>query len=795
MGEMRNLSWCLPLLLLSGGGADSLSPQADDYGKTVQPLLAKYCHGCHGAVKPKAEVNLVRFTSEAAVRAERKLWKSALQMTDTHQMPPENAKVHPTPDDRAKLVAGLKAVLNKVDPKAPLDPGRVTVRRLNRVEYGLTVRELCGIDFDPAEDFPSDDIGHGFDNIGDVLTLSPVLMERYLAAAESIVERAFPATPPKVPEKHDGARYLEPAGEKVPQTNFRPLTAGKGGPIETGPLHKSYRVVPDGEHVFRFRAFAKGKGVKVAILAGGKDIENPASDKDVEKLSGAALKNLRPFRILETVEITATEQKKNQKVEIKIPPTKGIERVAVALLKGPEAEPPHEVHVESFVFSGPMDPRPAFQRRALAEVASKPEAERNRELLRRFATKAFRRPVTPAELDRLAKLGEESMQLALQAVLVSPKFLFRVELDDRPETPEAHPIGDWALASRLSYFLWSGPPDDELFDKASKGALSADLENQVRRMLKDPRSRALVDQFATQWLQLKRIQFVAPDGALFPQFNAKLRQSMLDETELFVEAVFREDRSLLTLIDADFTFLNERLARHYGIQDTAGNRPGQKPPKPGGQPIRGDDFVRVALQPGERGGLLSHASVLTVTSNPTRTSPVKRGRWVLEQILGTPPPPPPPDVPELAESKEAALTGSLRQRMEQHRKDPRCANCHAQMDAIGFALENYNAVGAWRTKDGTFDIDPAGAFPDGTKFKSADELKKVLLAKKDQFARGLAEKMLTYAIGRGMEPYDDRALDKVAAALAKTDYKFSTLILEIAKSDPFRLRRGKNLKE
>jgi hypothetical protein len=795
MGEMRTLNLGLLLLLLSGGGAVSLSPQADEYAKNVQPLLAKYCHSCHGAVKPKAEVNLVRFTTEAAVQADRKLWKRALQMTSTHQMPPEEAKVQPTPDDRARLVAGLQAALTRIDPKAPLDPGRVTVRRLNRVEYGATVRELCDIDFDPAEDFPSDDIGHGFDNIGDVLTLSPVLMERYLAAAESIVERAFPATAPKVPEKHDGAKYLEPAGEKVSKENFRPLTAGKGGPIETGPLYKSYKMAADGDHVFRFRAFAKGKGVKVAVLACGKDVEKPASDKDVEKLSGAALKGLRPFRILETVEIAATEAKKNQKVEVKLAPMKGVDRLAVALLKGPEGEPPHEVHIESFVLSGPLDPRPAFQRRALAEVASKPAAERNRELLKRFATKAFRRPVTPAELDRLAKLGEESMQLALQAVLVSPKFLFRVELDDRPEAAEAHPIGDWALASRLSYFLWSAPPDDELYDKASKGALSADLEGQVKRMLKDPRARALVEQFATQWLQLKRIQFVAPDGALFPQFSARLRQSMLDETELFIEAVFREDRSLLTLIDADFTYLNERLARHYGIQDTAGNRPGQKNPKPGGVAIRGDDFVRVSLQPGERGGLLGQASVLTVTSNPTRTSPVKRGRWVLEQILGAPPPPPPPDVPELAETKEAALTGSLRQRMEQHRKDPRCANCHAQMDAIGFALENYNAVGAWRTKDGAFDIDPAGTFPDGTKFKSVDELKKALLAKKDAFARGLAEKTLTYAIGRGMEPCDDRALDKIAAALAKNDYKFSTLILEIVKSDPFRLRRGRNLKE
>jgi len=264
---------------------------------------------------------------------------------------------------------------------------------------------------------------------------------------------------------------------------------------------------------------------------------------------------------------------------------------------------------------------------------------------------------------------------------------------------------------------------------------------------------------------------------------------------MFLETLIKEDRPILELVDADYTFLNERLAQHYGINDTNGNRKNEKPVKPGGTPIRGDSFVRVSLQGGDRGGLLTQASILTVTSNPTRTSPVKRGRWVLEQILGTPPPPPPPNVPELEESAKAVATGSLRQRMEQHRTNPSCANCHTRMDAIGFALENFNAIGAWRTKDGNFEIDPGGTLPDGTQIKGVADLKKTILAKKDQFARCVIEKMLIYALGRGMEPYDDRAIDKALGSVAKDQYRFSRVVVEIVKSDPFRLRRGKNVQD
>jgi hypothetical protein len=802
----RWASLALVIPLLSQGAVNSQSTPDDPYVKTVQPLLVKYCNNCHGSGKgkPKADLNLLKYTTDVSVRANRKVWKEAVNKLQSHEMPPDDCKVQPEPKERETLVAAIQAVLSKIDPNAPLNPGRVTARRLNRTEYGNTIRDLVGLDFDPAEDFPSDDVGYGFDNIGDVLTLSPVLMERYLAAAETIVARIFPVEPPKPSDNHTGAKYLEPASQNVPQSKYRPLKAEKGDAVRTGPLYKGYRLQADADYMFRFRAYAKGKPVKIAVLACGPGIQGAASDADIAKLSGAALQGLKPFKIVETLDVPVVEEKDAKKYEIKLSAMPGVERLAVGLYKGADGEPAPEVLIEGFQFTGPLDPRPAFQRQVMNAVAAKPKPEQTKAILKSFADRAFRRPVTDAELSRFVKLVEKveaggerweaGIERALEAILVSPKFLFRVELDGSPDAPQAHPLNEYQLASRLSYFLWSTMPDAELLDLAAKNKLSGDLENQVRRLLKDPRSKSLVDNFAMQWLQLKRLSFVAPDGGLFPAFNQRLRQAMLQETQMFLEFVMREDRPILDLVSSDYTFLNERLAKHYNIADTNGNRGGEKAAKPG-QPIRGDNFVKVALLDGERGGILTQGSVLTVTSNPTRTSPVKRGRWVLEQILGQPPPPPPPNVPELPEGSQAVASGSLRQRMEQHRANPACANCHTRMDAIGFALENYNAVGAWRTKDGSFEIDPSGTLPDGSTFKGVADLKKTILAKKDLFARCMIEKMMIYALGRGLEPYDDRAVDKALASLTKNQYRFSSLVAEIVKSDPFRLRRGKNVQD
>ncbi|HPM82421.1 MAG TPA: DUF1592 domain-containing protein [Candidatus Anammoximicrobium sp.] len=604
------------------------------------PFLKQHCLDCHSGSEPEAELSLAEFRDDASVLKNHKLWDNVIGMVETGGMPPEDAP-RPTVEQREAFLRAVRGVFARAARDAKPDPGRVTMRRLNRTEYRNTIRDLVGVDFDPTEDFPSDDIGHGFDNIGDVLTMSPVLMERYLAAAEAVMQRTF---------------------------------------------------------------------------------------------------------------------------------------------------------------QGPPDKQPARERGLLACAADKPQAEQTREILRRFASRAYRRPATTDEVERLAKLAESALaagqswesglQLAMQAVLCSPKFLFRAELDDRPDSAEVRALDEHQLASRLSYFLWSTMPDEELSGLAEKNQLRANLDAQVRRMLQDPKSESLVENFALQWLQLKRLETFAPDPQRFPRFGDRMRSAMLEETKRFFASVMREDRSILDLLDADYTFLNERLARHYGIVDTQGTRAGKPPVRPGGQPIRGDEFVRVKLTDSERGGLLTQASVLTVTSNPTRTSPVKRGQWVLEQILGTPPPPPPANVPALPEGSEAELTGSLRQRFEQHRSNPVCANCHARMDPIGFAFENYDAVGAYRTKDGAFDIDTAGELPDGRSFQTLAELKEIIKGKKDEFARCLAEKMLIYALGRGLEHYDLVAVDRIVQALKRDDYRFSTLVLEIVRSDPFQKRRG-----
>ncbi len=746
---------------------------AADYAKAGFGFIEKHCVRCHGENKPKADLTLHKYPDEASVLKARKVFQNVLQMVQSGEMPPSKQPKPP----QAEIDAFVKAVNGVFERNSKPDPGRVTVRRLNRAEYNNTIRDLVGVDFNPAEDFPADDVGHGFDNIGDVLSLSPVLMERYLAAAESIMQRAIiVGEPPRPPKRHLASLFLS-STKKEPfrEVPHRSLDA-------KGEFSTIYKLTVEGEYKLRIRGWGKQAGdepVKIAFRVGDKEVG--------------------------TAEVKAAANKPGIYESSLVTLEPGEHRAAVAFLN--EGVDPNDKNIKREFFiqflelEGPMDTIPPTHRRLLACKPDAPKAEKTREVLARFAARAYRRPATSEEVDRLVKLAESAeargekweaaMQLAMQAVLVSPKFLFRIELDDRPDSAAAHPIDEYQLASRLSYFLWSSMPDPELFDLAAKQQLTANLDAQVRRMLKDPKSHALVDNFAMQWLQLRRLRTFAPDRKLFPNFNEQLRAAMLRETELFFQEIVREDRSILDLIDGDFTYLNEPLARHYGIADTNGNGMYQKPARPGGKPIRGPEFVRVSLQPGDRGGLLTQASVLTVTSNPTRTSPVKRGRWVLEQLLGTPPPPPPPNVPELVEGEKAALTGSLRQRMEQHRANPSCANCHARMDPLGFAFENFNAIGAYRKKDGDFDIDPSGVLPDGQAFKGPGELKTILKNKKDLFTRNLAEKMLTYGLGRGIEFYDRPTIDQISAALAKNEYRFSTLVIEIARSDPFRLRRGK----
>ncbi len=749
--------------------AASSSPNPD-FQKNAVTFMEKHCVECHGVKKIKADLNFKKIErADDAILKNRKLWLNVINQVTSGEMPPKK-QPRPEPAEIEKFTQAVESAFGRAEAKMKPDPGRVTVRRLNRTEYYNTIHDLVNVDFNPAEDFPSDDIGYGFDNIGDVLTLSPVLMERYLAAAESIAARSVVFEAAKPPNRTTTSNFLEPAGHEF-GNNLRPAVKGF--------LRTRTKVTLDGEYIFRVRAGATntpdGEPVKMTMLMNDKE--------------------------LLTVTITNTPKKwESHEVKLTLPPGEHVFSIKY-LNPNTSGETNRMLFVEQFQLIGPSDTRPIFQQRFSAKIGAKPKAEQTRELVTWFVTRAFRRPATPAEVDRYIKVveageaeggkWEAGVQLLLKTVLCSPKFLFRIELDDRPQTKLPHPLDEFQLAARLSYFLWSTLPDDELLALAEKKQLTANLETQVKRMLKDKKADALVQNFALQWLQLKRLQTFAPDHALFPQFDERLRRAMLRETELFFGEIMREDRSVMDLIDGDFTYLNEQLARLYGIADTAGNRLYEKKTQEGGEPIPRFEFVRVSLPNKERGGLLTQASMLTVTSNPTRTSPVKRGKWVLEQILGTPPPPPPANVPELDGQKQ--LTGTLRQRMEQHRANPSCASCHTQMDAMGFAMENFNAIGAWRAKDGEDAIDASGTLPDGKSFKGVGELKAVLREKKELFVRNFTEKMLIYALGRGLEYYDSRSVRQISAELAKQDYKFSALVTGIVKSDPFRLRRGKEL--
>ncbi|QJW99190.1 DUF1592 domain-containing protein [Frigoriglobus tundricola] len=806
----------VPLVALAAGVFHAPGPLPAAAGTKAEPVfktdgvafLKKHCLACHSGEKAKADLALDKYADDAALLADRKTWSRVLDTLKTGEMPPPQ-KPQPTDAERAAFARVVSDVFEKHDRTAKPDPGRVTMRRLNRNEYNNTVRDLVGIDFNPAEDFPSDDVGHGFDNIGDVLTLPPVLLERYLAAAETIMARAITPVPPPITSRWQGAWFTEPAGPKVPtRDDWRIVTVGTGDGITTGPVHTPVQV-PDrgnGDFTLRTKVYAETTGkkpVKIAFLVCcDKNAPGVATDEDVKALSGAAVNALRPFKIVEVVEVKHRTAKEAQDTRVKLGPTPGLHRIAVALVKPDAGEPEPTLYMQFMSLDGPHDSRPNTHKKLLACDPKKPIAERSREVLERFATRAYRRPVTKDELDRLLKLAERQLakpdqagagggeapgkweaavQFAMTAVLVSPKFLFRVELDDRPDSAEPHAIDEFQLASRMSYFIWATMPDEELFALAAKKQLTPHIEAQVKRMLRDPKASALVDNFVMQWLQLQPLKNATPDPKTFPQFNEQLRAAMFTETRLFFTEIVREDRKILDVLDADFTYLNAPLARHYGLAH------GPKAPR-----FHNDEeFVRVSLAGTNRGGVLTQASVLTVTSNPGRTSPVKRGRYVLEQLMGTPPPPPPPNVPELEKDGKAVNAGTLRQQMEAHRQNPACANCHAKMDGLGFGLENFDALGGFRTKDGAAPIDSSGELPGNITFTGPAELKAVLLNKKDLFARCLAEKLMTYALGRGLEFYDRRTVDTITTALAKNDYKFSALVTEIVKSDPFRKRRGK----
>ena len=772
-------------LLLPAHAAFSEAPA---FAQAGVPFLEKHCVSCHGKDKQKGDFTLHEFRDDLSVLRARKRWRDVVEQVRSGDMPPDD-KPQPSAEEKKRFLESVAGIFTKADNGKP-DPGRLTVRRLNRNEYNNTIRDLLHIEFRPADDFPSDDVGHGFDNIADVLTVSPVLMERYLDAADKIAAQAIPLNAAKPPKRTMAAKFCEPASANVPQSKFRPLTASEGDAVKSGPINTPVRITADGDYIMRARLYAKsadGKPVRVAMMVTGGAIAKPSSGGEIAKLDGAWLGNVKRAHILKSVEITGKSANDAQTIEAKVPRIEGIERIVLAAFKPQGGQPAPTLFVEWLEYEGPMDSRSAATKSLLTTMPGKSQAEQTREVLARFAVRAWRRPVSGEEVDRLTKLvayamghndtWEEAMRRAVSAILASPKFVFRLEPDDQPQIPEPHPVDEFQLATRLSYFLWSSCPDDELLRIASEKKLGASLDAQIKRMIQDPRADALIENFAMQWLQLGRLASHSTDPKTFPNWKPEMRAAMVEETRRFFGEIVRTDRSILDLLDGDFTWVNQRLSDLYGIKNAGG--------------FQKDEWKRVSLAGTPRGGLLTQASILTVTSNPTRTSPVKRGKWVLEQLLGTPPPPAPPNVPSLDDSKRKELTGTFRQKLEQHRADPKCANCHAKMDAFGFALENFNGIGQWRDRDETgAAIDASGKLATGRAINGLADMKVLLRSRKQDFARCLTEKMLIYALGRGLDYYDEPVISRIAFTLEKNDYRFSTLIGGIVKSPAFLMRRG-----
>lgn len=816
---------CLVIFLPVRWAQTSQNDSAFD--QTIRPFLARNCYMCHSSRLKSGGLGLDAYKTAASVIEDRDKWERVLQKLRTGEMPPQGM---PRPDEAQlkAVIQWIESEFERADSQIRPDPGRVTARRLNRAEYNNTVRDLLGLDLRPADDFPQDDSGYGFDNIGDVLSLSPALMEKYIAASEKIARAAVFGPQPMKPSMV----RVNPPWRHIPLSK-KPLhdydITGLSLPNTT---HVTHSFPVDGE--YKIRAMLNGvrpassEAIQVALWIDGKQIEvleldpegGGAFSTDRQEFYGWA----RDFRLRLTAGkhwIAASiprlyeglpdsyggpnpSKKPKRVIEFKPPPGAPPKLVEDLRKKFEERQkeiaPVNDVRVSSLEISGPFaqDKGPSLESRK--RIYSCGHLEGNhasgcaRKIVEGLARRAYRRPVSPEEVNQLVSLVstaqkegdsfEEGICLSLQAMLVSPHFLFRIEKDQKAQgaklqSEDAHSITQHELATRLSYFIWSSMPDDELFRLADQGSLNKPdvLAAQVHRMLKDSKSRALVENFAGQWLELRKLESVKPDRKRFPDFDEYLRISMRKETEAFFDDIVRHDRSILDFIDGNYSFLNERLARFYKI--------------PG---VEGPEFRKVVLAADtRRGGVLTQASVLTVSSYATRTSPVLRGKWILENFLGAPPPPPPPDVANLDEAAIGS-SASLRQQLEQHRKNATCASCHARMDPLGFGLENFDAVGAWREQDGKFPIDSAGSLPDGRSFKGPNDLKVILKSDREAFARTLTEKLMTYGLGRGLERYDKPAVKKIAESVAANDYRFSSLVIEIVRSLPFQMRRGDRTK-
>jgi len=756
--------------------------QAQAAPDSHRDTLNRYCVTCHNATLKTAGLLLDQLDPDQ-ISADPLHWEKVLRKLRARSMPPAGM---PRPDEATyvKLVDHVEGKLNAIAEQSP-NPGRPTLHRLNRAEYANVIRDLLGLQINSRDLLPADDIGYGFDNIGDVLSVSPYLLERYLAVAAKISRLAIGDTTQASDfQTYDVSRYLvqdDRISEDLPYGTRGGLAVRHYFPV-------------DGEYVLKVK-LQTGRFDEIIGLDKERQLDIRIDEHRVERFTIEATGN---------AEVYGNGPAADDKLEVRVPVKAGTHTILATFVKdtvrqegilnkytAPIEEQAFFEGVGSLSIAGPFNITGAGETPSRALVfscrpsASMEEARCAEQILSTLARRAYRRPVTKDDMPILMSLYEQGkaqggfesgIRMALQKILVSPEFLFRIEFDPQKVAKNGnYEISDLELASRLSFFLWSSIPDEELLTLAEKGKLKKGkaLEQQVERMMADPRSAALISNFAGQWLFLRNIARVQPDPIAFPNFDENLREALQRETELVLESMLREDRSVVELLNSDYTFVNERLAKHYGIEG-----------------IYGAGFQRVAVTDPRRRGLLGHGSILTVTSYPNRTAPTIRGKWVLEQILGSPPPPPPPDVPSLKDDKKVqAMT--MRERMEMHRANPACAVCHKVMDPLGFALENFDGLGRWRDTSGASNspIDSSGVLPDGTAFNGPEGLRDILVKQKELFVETFTARLLTYALGRGVEYYDYPVVRKIRREAADQDYRWSAIISGIVNSVPFQMRR------
>ncbi len=771
-------------IVLAAAGTVLLQAAAQPSGDSPtahRATIDQYCVACHNGALLTAGLDLQNIDL-ADLEDNGPLWERVLRKLRNREMPPAGMP-RPDPASYNALVRYIESGRDRLAETNP-NPGRTTLHRLNRVEYANAVRDLLALEIDSTELLPADDIGYGFDNIGDVLTVSPLLLERYLSAAAKISRLAVGDTSqPAAYQTYDvpkGLVQLDRMNEEMP-------FGSRGG------LSVRHHFPVDGVYAFSVR-LATGRYDQILGLERERQLDLRLDDQRLELFTIGA--STRAGMLIHGEGPTADSH-----LEIRVPVKAGTRSVAATFVKDTvipegiqlrEREAAFFEGVGSLSIAGPFEIEgpgvtPSREKIFICRPEnSDQELACAEEIIATLARRAYRRPINADDLPQLMELYEEAaaeggfeagIRMALQKILVSPEFIFRMEFDPADAEPGgAYRVSDLELASRLSFFLWSSIPDDELLSLAEEGRLSDPvvLERQTRRLLADPKSQSLVSNFAGQWLFLRNIARVQPDPVAFPNFDENLRHALQRETELLVASMVREDRSVVDILDSDYTYLNERLAEHYGVEG-----------------IYGSEFRRVTLEDETRRGLLGQASILTVTSYPNRTAPTIRGKWVLEQLLGTPPPPPPPDVPSLADDENVRVL-TMRERMEAHRANPACAVCHRMMDPLGFALENFDGLGRWRETIGELGaaIDSSGVLPDGTAFNGPGGLREILLSKQDLFVETFTERLLTYALGRGVEHYDLPTVRKITREAADDDHRWSSIILGIVRSVPFQMRRA-----